>query len=223
MKKNKAFTFIEIMIAIVIFSIGILAVLKLVTDNLEQMDKNNVKIQATLLAKEWLELVYNLRDSNLSKELSWDCLISEDMYSWGIEELNDEIWWWNQSNFEDVICDWYFDIQKNLQISFDPQNYIYQNNVDKWNNFMENFEKNKLYFYQWDLSWYGYYDELNVESWLSYKVQDTLFARYLSFHEVKEWDWVLPSDKILKLESHVLYMKWGDTWEVVFESFIWNY
>jgi len=52
MKRKSAFTFIEIMIAIVIFSIGILTVLKLVTDNLEQMDKNNVKVQATLLAKE---------------------------------------------------------------------------------------------------------------------------------------------------------------------------
>jgi Tfp pilus assembly protein PilV len=40
------------MIAIVIFSIGILTVLKLITNNLETMDKNNVKVQATLLAKE---------------------------------------------------------------------------------------------------------------------------------------------------------------------------
>jgi hypothetical protein len=33
----------------------------------------------------------------------------------------------------------------------------------------------------------------------------------------------LPVDKILKVESHVLYKKWWNTWEVVFESFIWNY
>jgi prepilin-type N-terminal cleavage/methylation domain-containing protein len=52
MQKKAAFTFIEVMIAIVIFSIGILTVLKLVTNNLESMDKNNTKIQATLLAKE---------------------------------------------------------------------------------------------------------------------------------------------------------------------------
>jgi hypothetical protein len=52
---------------------------------------------------------------------------------------------------------------------------------------------------------------------------DTYFARYLSFVEVEEWDNVLPVDKILKIESHVLYKKWGNTWEVVFESFIWNY
>jgi prepilin-type N-terminal cleavage/methylation domain-containing protein len=52
MQKKTAFTFIEVMVAIVVFSIGILAVLKLVTNNLETMDKNNVRVQATLLAKE---------------------------------------------------------------------------------------------------------------------------------------------------------------------------
>jgi len=52
MKKKLAFTFIEIMIAIVIFSIGILAVLRLVTANLGTMDENNTRIQATFLAKE---------------------------------------------------------------------------------------------------------------------------------------------------------------------------
>jgi len=69
MKKLSAFTFIEIMIAIVIFSVWILAVLNLVTNNLKSMDQNDLKLQATLLAKEWIELVYNLRDSNLKKEL----------------------------------------------------------------------------------------------------------------------------------------------------------
>lgn len=223
MKKKSAFTFIEIMIAIVIFSIGILTVLKLVTDNLEQMDKNNVKIQATLLAKEWLELAYNLRDSNLSKELSWNCLMSEDMYDWTVEELNDEIWWWNQSDFESIICDWYFGIENNLQISFDPKIYVYYKNSEKWDNFMENYEMNKLYFYAGDLSWYWYGNwELIVDNW-ELKKTETLFARYLSFEEVKEWDDILPKDQILKIESHVLYLKWWLTWEVVFESFIWNY
>jgi hypothetical protein len=33
----------------------------------------------------------------------------------------------------------------------------------------------------------------------------------------------LPEDKILKVESHVLYNKLGKTWDIVFESFIWNY
>ncbi|HKL43956.1 MAG TPA: prepilin-type N-terminal cleavage/methylation domain-containing protein [Candidatus Absconditabacterales bacterium] len=223
MKRKSAFTFIEIMIAIVIFSIGILTVLKLVTDNLEQMDKNNVKVQATLLAKEGLELVYNLRDSNLAKELSWNCLISEDMYNWTLEDLNNEIGWGNQSDFEDIICDGYFGVDKNLQISFDPEIYVYYENSDKGEDFMENFEVNKLYFYEGDLFWYGYGNgELRVDNG-EFKKTETLFARYLSFHEVREGENILPKDKILKVESHVLYMKGGLTGEVMFESFIGNY
>jgi hypothetical protein len=43
------------------------------------------------------------------------------------------------------------------------------------------------------------------------------------FKPVKENSEKLPTDKILKIESHVLYMKWAYTGEVIFESFIWNY
>jgi prepilin-type N-terminal cleavage/methylation domain-containing protein len=52
MKKKQAFTFIEVIIAIVVFAIGILAVLSLLTNNLKFMDRNNLRLQATLLAKE---------------------------------------------------------------------------------------------------------------------------------------------------------------------------
>ncbi|MEI8090964.1 MAG: prepilin-type N-terminal cleavage/methylation domain-containing protein [bacterium] len=52
MKKVRAFTFIEIMIAIAVFSIGVLAVLRLVTQNLVSMDKTGTRTVATFLAKE---------------------------------------------------------------------------------------------------------------------------------------------------------------------------
>jgi Tfp pilus assembly protein PilV len=91
MKKKYAFTFIEVMIAIVIFSVWILAVLSLVTHNLKSMDRNNLKLQATLLAKEWIELVYNLRDSNIEKELPWNCLMKDEMYFWSAEQLSNQL------------------------------------------------------------------------------------------------------------------------------------
>jgi hypothetical protein len=45
----------------------------------------------------------------------------------------------------------------------------------------------------------------------------------LVFTGVVENKEVLPKDKILKLESHVIWQQWSSTWEVVLESFIWNY
>ena len=40
---------------------------------------------------------------------------------------------------------------------------------------------------------------------------------------VDENEKFLDSDKILKIESHVLYKKWALTWEKVMETFIGNY
>jgi type II secretory pathway pseudopilin PulG len=223
MKKITAFTFIEIMIAIVIFSIWILSVLRLVTSNLSLMDKNNLRTQATLLAKEWIELVYNLRDANVAKELSWNCLMDNEMYLWDTGQLANKI---NMANIhwdtiESVICDGYFDEDKHLKISFDKEIYVYHNLSTKLDNFDDNYVANKLYLYTWDIwnypvSWYAY-----ESNW--WNEVDTYFARYLSFEKVKENGIELPIDKIMKVTSHVLYNKMWFTGEVAFESFIWNY
>jgi type II secretory pathway pseudopilin PulG len=75
MKKNW-FTLIEIMIVLLVFSIGILAVLRLILHNMNTMSDLETKTIATLLAKEWLELVYNTRDSNRLAWLPWNCIVN---------------------------------------------------------------------------------------------------------------------------------------------------
>jgi prepilin-type N-terminal cleavage/methylation domain-containing protein len=52
MKKYLAFTFIEMMIALTVFSIGVLAVMRLITQNLSSMDVAETTTIATFLAKE---------------------------------------------------------------------------------------------------------------------------------------------------------------------------
>jgi len=91
MIKKNGFTFIEIIVAITIFSIGILAVLGLMTNNLKLMDQNSTRLQATVLAKEGIELVYNIRDSNIQKELNWNCIIDDQMKNWTTDDLSDKI------------------------------------------------------------------------------------------------------------------------------------
>ena len=51
----------------------------------------------------------------------------------------------------------------------------------------------------------------------------TWFARYLLITWVVADGGTLPKDKILKVESHVLYQRWATTWEKVIETFIGNY
>lgn len=75
MKKKSAFTFIEVIVAITVFAIGVLAVLRLITQNLVTLDTIQMHTTATFLAKEGIELVYNMRDSNLQKSLPRDCVL----------------------------------------------------------------------------------------------------------------------------------------------------
>ena len=52
MKKKSAFTLIEVMIAIAVFAIGVIAVLRLITQNLVTLDLTQSRTTATFLAKE---------------------------------------------------------------------------------------------------------------------------------------------------------------------------
>jgi prepilin-type N-terminal cleavage/methylation domain-containing protein len=52
MYKKSAFTFIEVIIAITVFAVGVLAVLRLITQNLVTLDTTEARTTATFLAKE---------------------------------------------------------------------------------------------------------------------------------------------------------------------------
>ena len=145
MKKKLAFTLIEILIAISVFAIGILAVLRVLTWNLSVLDTTNIKLQATVLAKEWIELLYNVRDSNLEKNLSWNCVMkysiyeSQDLGSYYLEYNDDP---------EQFICVWKFWVDNLLQLSFDEKYYIYQGLSVKNKNFEALFNDNRLCLYK---------------------------------------------------------------------------
>jgi hypothetical protein len=46
-----------------------------------------------------------MRDSNIKKELSWNCLMNKDMYDRDTDELSNAIAWTDHTTFEEVICD----------------------------------------------------------------------------------------------------------------------
>ena len=225
--KKSGFTFIEVMIAIVVFAIWVLAILGLVTSNLRWVERNDLRLQGTLLAKEWLELVYNLRDSNLERELPRNCILSSMVLLSGLnsEQLSSQIsnitsTCVNQcGNDEDCktkcimdeICPTYFGLSNPIKISYSDANYVMVastiDGIDSWN---------KLYIHTWDwwLLWYSY-----EEQWWD----ETLYYRYITFDAITEGNDSLDTGKILKVSSHVIWEKWAFTGEVVLQSFIWNY
>ena len=199
--KNKWFTLIEIIIIIAVFSIWIMAVFYLITNNLQKLDDTKTKNIATFLAKEWIELVFNARDANLAKELNRNCIFTDPQI---INPLTQ-------------FCDWTFasgTLWKYLQIWLEPDQYP----KFKWTN-SNNFQDNKLYYHSWNIDW-------NTIFWYNHNNTDwqtTIFSRYIVLTWIIEGWQILPTDKIMKLESHVMFSKWSKTWEIVLESFIGEY
>ena len=213
MKKISAFTLIETLIAISVFCVGILTVLFWVSKTLRNQDYAALQIKSAFFTREWLELLYNLRDANYHKEQPWNCIFNR------IEHLNEE---YNEG--DNPFCDKLLMSWTVLKLSLGSNgNYIDiessdTNQVDI-EDFTWMFEKYQIYFHTWNLNWntWFYYNhtwEKNEETW---------FARYLLIKPISiEWDNV-DADKLLKVEAHVLYKKWELTWEKVMETFIWNY
>ena len=216
--KRYWFTFIEILIAIIVFSIWIFAVLGLVTSNLRWVERNDLRLQGTLLAKEGLELVYSLRDSNLDRELPRNCIMRDKIYEWNAETFGLELGkcvTQMQNKVENpeltCICPYYFGKSSPIRVSYSDQNYVVVKYADD-----TTFSGNRLYMHTgsgWEL-WYSH-----IANWW----EETVFARYITFDAIMEDEVPLNTGKILKVSSHVLWEKWSYTGEVVLESFIWNY
>lgn len=211
MKKHTAFTLVEILIVIAVFGIWILAVLHWMTQSLRNESNADTQIKSSFFAREWIELMFNLRDANYYKELPWNCIFKDD----ASDELSDE----NDNPF----CKWYFWSGESNNILkiwiWSGKEYIH---IETWSlggDFDYNFKTYQIYLHTWNI--------LNNSTWFIYNHEknekETWFARYLVITWILADQWKIDSDKLLKIESHVLYKKWALTGEKVMETFIWNY
>ncbi len=197
---KKWFTIIELVIAILIFWIWLLTVLIVLNKNIIFAKKVELKTQATFLAKEWIEFVYNVRDSNKIK------YYPRNFLSW----TNDDI---KNNTYEKF----------SVKTIYIPYIYItwYKISLIKVNNIKDTRLYNFSGFYT-NPSWE------NIYSWEFYNYstgKKTPFSRYITFSWVllwKEW-WVADINQILKLKSKVFYSHWSITWKVIFNSIIWDW
>lgn len=191
--KKKWFTLIEVIIVLLVFSVGVLAVLKLILYNMSSMSQLETKATATLLAKEWLELAYNTRDSNRIASLPWDCIINKN---------------YDANLTRDEVCENYF-LDNPWLRKIENNEKINRQTIDT-NNIIED---SKLYI---ENNWNTKYTHEVNES-------PSIFSRYIYFTGVKDNEKIINTWAILKIESHVIYQKWSKTGEIILESFIWNY
>lgn len=203
MKRFKAFTLIETLIVIIVFCIGILVVLQWLSQTLRNKDYANTQIKSAFLAREGIELIFNLRDANYHKELPWNCI-----FQWE-SSIDDEEW-----------CKSKFETWKIFKVWIWFGEYIRIGTGVLSDDFDTNLSWFQIYLHTWNA--------LNWETWFRYDYtgnedEKTWFARYLLITwVVADW-YLIDTDKLLKIESHVLYQKWAITWEKVMETFIWNY
>ena len=192
MKKNftnkKAMTIIEVMIAIFIFTLWLASVFMVISSagNINTYNKNF--IIASNLAREQIELIRNVRDTNYKKFQRWNMLhpgwidynkvfTGSTSYLYKIENW---IWVWGFS------------------IKFDTWTYIsnFKNALkDKTNTDKENYrlclKDNKYIFCNWDSS-----------------LKQTQFYKYLKIEQLKDKSWN-PIENSLKINSVVYWNQKG--------------
>lgn len=80
-KRCKGMTLLEVLVALMVFGTGVLVIMLMMSRNIAWMQDIKLKTTATTLAKEWLELVYYMRDSNMKQAMYRDCVLKDQQTS----------------------------------------------------------------------------------------------------------------------------------------------
>jgi len=79
---RKGLTLIEIIVALFVFAVGMLAVVRTITTSISLITVTKLKTQAIALAKEGMDEMFNIRDTNLARGLNRNCaFVSPDAIS----------------------------------------------------------------------------------------------------------------------------------------------
>ena len=209
----QAMTLLEVLIAIFVMGIGIIAITKLMTYNIQTISRVHKQTIATSLAREWLEMVSNVRDTNTLLWYERNC---------AIRSTKQEI---SQITQEQSLCKSYF-------WSGDSTEYNYI--IDGWlqadhtqimmkritsNNLWEEGKLSMTGIFIWWTTISGYIHS-NTE-----KENPTFqFSRYITFSGLSSLptDSPLSSSDINSVRSIVLYNNGTNTGEIILESFIAN-
>lgn len=95
-KTNTWFSIIEVLVGMLIFSLGLVAVLVLIFSSMNLNDYNKNYIIASNLAREQIELVKNIRDSNYNTIHNWNQID----YLWNYEDVTNYFSTWTYYTLE---------------------------------------------------------------------------------------------------------------------------
>lgn len=195
----------EIIIALFVFAVGILAVIRVITTNISIIDTMKLRIQAQSLAKEGIDIAFNIRDTNLARGMDRNCAYLTPA---AIAALTTP-----GVPFAGQICADSFAAGKKFRVSLDPVGKFRVASATTGANFDATFSLNQLM------------TTTGISQYTGNVVIDTpgtpsYFARYLSFAPVYQSGIALDQMKLIKVTSHVLFKKWSIKGEATLESFI---
>jgi Tfp pilus assembly protein PilV len=211
---RKAFTLIEMLVVIFVLWIGILSIAVLITKNMSIVKNIHVQNTATILAREGIEMTYNVRDTNTLLWYERDCAqrTSQDeinnLQEWQ-DICQDYMRTWDSQTHRFIIDGW---------LSHDHQITLSGINGDTWEAL---FNQSKLYLTGLTvgdtiITWY-------THIWGS--TTSTSLARYIEFtgmNDLPTWSPIHNTD-IHHITSKVLYqLSDTTTGEVILESLITN-
>lgn len=171
--KKNAFTLAETIIVCSIFAVMVVWIILWINKGFLFMNNTKVLVRATNFAREWVEMVYNIRDTNRRK------------YSWEKDKWRLYAWTGGSSN----LLTWWIYIIKEWTTWASNDAYIYADYLT-WNtgfyNEMDVFfdENNKAYKERSEIefSWeYSYYSWGVIETW---NLEDLLWWTGIEFYRL---------------------------------------
>jgi len=196
-------TMIEVLIAIWVFGVWIVWVMATINMSLSNMSIAKTKITSSMIAREWLESIYQKRNTNIIKMDKWDN-VYEDYNFWYFTNNN---WQWLKVSIgKDIVFD---------KITLSPK-------------FEENIKNSLIYWKIENINWKPIYikdhqvGDLKEEKWEK-------FGRYIVFENINFWEnndgnlEKLLSGKAYKVSSISMFQFGAKTWEIKLESIISNY
>jgi len=158
-----------------------------------------MKDDATMLAKEAMEIMYNMRDSNLEKWLLWYCW---EFNNAAESKCNFDLW--QDGVSVDYIID--RDVAGTGDTMYELSTFVSDDETRLYfhtGNYTFLWENRDLHRYNHDPSW-----------------TITPYSRYVTVRPVD--DYSADADKILQVEVHVTADQWVRQLEIVLESLIWD-
>lgn len=198
MKKKKSFTMIEILIITIVVGVGLLSIVFAVNKSKDLNTEIAQKVIANNLAKEWIEFMYQIRNTNLLQSSSPEqknlCRLNENPYtscnweniwltSWQYILTKNHLLSWTDSIFD--LSNWLNNDSKQFAICISGNQWLscpWEDNHSNYGKFFRVIEGLGLYDKNNNINWWnlldcpnGNYNECNDETSKEYRFCSTVY------------------------------------------------